>query len=143
MDFAFDKEIRSFRRSQALELLLVFYRNARLLKDEEHQDTRLKLEKKLCKNSINLLNELSTAQSENGDANPKDEHEVGKEIRQKFVRHLFTLLYAVRPNHLPPAWNWQKISEAMAVYRPNASLSKDAKAAYNKLANQIGAPINS
>ena len=124
-----------------LELLIIFYRSGRLLQDEKHADTRLKLEKKLCKNIVKLLNELSVSQCENGETNSNDGHEVRMEIKQKFIRNLFTLLYAIRQHHLPQAWNWQKISEAMAVYRPTATFSKDTKAAYNRLASQIGAPI--
>lgn len=140
VEFAFDNEIRSFRRSQALELLLVFYRNARILQGDEHNEKRLKLEKKLCKKSVKLLQE-NVAQSHNREENSKDEQVIGKEIKQKFVVNLFTLLHAVRPHHLPQAWDWKLIAESMGAYRLNVYLAKNVKTCYNRLATQIGAPI--
>lgn len=143
MDFAFDNSIRSFRRGQALEFLTIFYRNNRLVKNNENHSVRLKMEKKLYSNSLNLLQELtSSLQHSNGDSTSKNDSPGGKEVRQKFVCLLMTLLHAVYPQHLPKAWEWKLIANAIAEYRTNVSLSKDAKSAYNKLASLIGAPLN-
>lgn len=123
-----------------MELLLVFYRNARILQNDDHKERRMKLEKKLSKKSVKLLKE-NAAQNQIREENSRDEQQViGKEIKQKFVVNLFTLLHAVRSHHLPEAWDWKLIAETMGEYRLNVSLTKDVKSCYNKLASQIGAP---
>ena len=143
VDYAFDNTIRPFRRSQALEFLTIFYRNNRLVKEEEHNGVRHKMEKKLCSNSLNLLEELVAAQQNiNGETSQDNSTDLGKEVKQKFVGLLLTLLNAVYSQHLPKAWNWKSIAKAIAEYRTNVTLSKDTKSAYNRLASQIGAPIN-
>ncbi|XP_001603225.1 myb-binding protein 1A [Nasonia vitripennis] len=138
VNFAFDESIRSYRRGQALELLKVFYNNIRTITSDDHKDKRLTMEKKLCKSSINVLLELSAVQ---GTENGKTVSNVGKEIKQKYVCHLFTLLFTVHAHHIPEAWDWKKIGESMANYRSTITLAKDAKSAYNRLANRIGAPV--
>lgn len=96
------------------------------------------MEKKLCKSSINVLLELSAAQ---GTENGKTATNVGKEIKQKYVCYLFTLLFTIHAHHIPEAWDWKKVGESMASYRSTITLAKDAKSAYNRLANRIGAPV--
>ncbi|XP_012288300.1 DNA polymerase V [Orussus abietinus] len=142
VDFAFDSSIRSFRRGQALEFLTIFYRNDRLIRsDEEHTKVRLKMEKKLCETSIKLLQELNSNSSNNETSITNKDKGTGK-VRQKFICLLFTLLHTVRSHQIPQAWDWNTVAKSMAAYRVLVTLAKDAKTAYNRLASQIGAPIN-
>lgn len=142
VDYAFDPSIRSFRRGQALEFLTVFYRNNRVINNEEHKNLRQKLEKKLCENSISWFKETNESQVGQSDDKSQQNGTIGKEVRQKFVCLLWTLLKAIYQHHIPKAWNWNAIADAMVEYRKINSLSKDAKSAYNRLAQNIGAPIN-
>ncbi|KAK0176042.1 hypothetical protein PV328_000219 [Microctonus aethiopoides] len=145
VDYTFDKTIRSFRRGQALEFLTTFYRNHRLVMNEEYTSLRQKIEKKLSKNTINLLQEIVSQQQNNTNGelcNGQNGENIGKEVRQKFICLLWTLLHAIYPHHLSKVWDWKSIGNAMAEYRKHISLSKDTKTAYNRLASQIGAPIN-
>ncbi|XP_066597439.1 myb-binding protein 1A [Prorops nasuta] len=138
VNFAFDSSIRSFRRGQALEFLTIFYRNSRLIQtDETHMKIRKKVEKQLCHNSVNCFKELLIAHKTETSSN----NEAGKEVKQKFVYLLLTLLHTVHPQHLKDAWNWQKIADAIMEYRANVSLAKDSRTAYNKLTAQIGFSI--
>lgn len=118
VDYAFEQEIKFYKRIQAVELLLVFYQNSRLLQDSAHKSTRMEVEQKLCKKSIKFLRE------------PSDE--------QKYVQKLFTLLHTARTHHLPEAWNWEKMAEVMEQFKKMASLKKDAKKSFNRFAAQIG-----
>lgn len=105
--------------------------------DTEHSKEKAKLESELAKKSVLLLNELSTGRK-------KDNGEMsGKEVKQKFVCRLFVLLHAVHSQHVPQAWDWKSVADAMTLYRSKSSaLARDAKSAYNKLAVVIGAPVN-
>ena len=109
-----------------------------MIASDDNKKTRLKMEKSLCKSSINVFQELSTNQkTENGQSGIN----VRKEIKQKYACHLFALLFVIHAHHIPEAWDWGKIGESIANYRSTVTLAKDAKGAYNKLANRIGAPI--
>lgn len=146
MNFAFDSSIRYFRRSEALELLLILYNNNRLLHLDsiKYTDQRRKLEKTLCKNTIDTFVELSDAcaASDNGQVASCNGPSVQKKVLQKFIGHLLILLRAVYTNHLPEAWNWEAVKTALTTYKSKNVLSRDTKSAYNKLAVKIGAPIN-
>ncbi|XP_057319340.1 myb-binding protein 1A-like [Microplitis mediator] len=145
IDYIFDNTIRSFRRSQALEFLIIFYRNIRLIKNEEYTKLRLKIEKKLYKHTIKLLQELVANQhiikTEN-ESSKVENNVTSKELRQKFVCLLWTLLNVIYPHHLPQAWDWKNIASLITEYRQKNSLSMDAKNAYKKLASHIGASTN-
>ncbi|XP_015606625.1 DNA polymerase V [Cephus cinctus] len=144
VDFSFDPEIRSFRRSQALEFLGIFFRNYRLIRsNEKHTEIRLKLEKKLYDSSITFLENLSiSGVRENEHSTPDKSVKSIKDGSQKFASLLFALIHTIQPHHLPKVWNWKAFADALTKYRANVSLSTDAKSAYNKLAAQIGLPTN-
>ncbi|XP_058793389.1 myb-binding protein 1A [Phymastichus coffea] len=140
VDFAFDESVRSYKRGQALDFLKTFYSNTRIINADDHKNTRLKMEKRLCQSSISILVELSaTQETENG----KQISKVVKDLKQKFICNLLLLLFTIETHHIPEAWDWTKIGECMAAYRSSNSLSNDAKSAYNKLANRIHAPVTS
>ncbi|XP_014218699.1 myb-binding protein 1A-like protein [Copidosoma floridanum] len=137
--FSFDQNIRSYRRGQALEFLRTFYSN-KMINLEDSKDKKLKLEKNLCQKSIELFKSNEPLKEED-EKNEEAASDVGKEIKQKYVSHLLTLLFAVHTHHVPEAWDWTEVGKAMASYRAKVSLGKDAKSAYNKLAQRIGAPV--
>ncbi|XP_017879918.1 myb-binding protein 1A-like protein [Ceratina calcarata] len=140
VDFAFDSSVRSFRRGYALEFLILFYNNSRLVHlDTEHSDIRMEMERKLSKHTINTLEELSNVHKvKNQQINTSNGNEIGKEVRQRYICSLLTLLRSVYLHHLPQAWNWNDVANALKTYRNNVSLAKDTKTAYNRLAVQIG-----
>ncbi|XP_034183243.1 MYB binding protein 1a isoform X1 [Osmia lignaria lignaria] len=144
VDFAFDSSVRSFRRGYALEFLTVFYNNGRLVHlDTKHLDIRMKMEKKLCKNTINTLKELcNTNKIENEQSIQSNGSGVGKEVKQRYVWLLLSLLRSIHTQHLPEAWNWEEIGNVLTQFKINVTLVKNAKAAYNKLAIEIGIPLH-
>ncbi|XP_071636162.1 myb-binding protein 1A [Temnothorax longispinosus] len=144
VDFAFDSSIRYFRRNQALELLLIFYNNNRLLNmDTKYADVRMKLETTLCKNTIDTLKETCDLRvNDNGQSASCNNVSARKKVLQKFIGHLLMLLRVVYGRHLPQAWDWQAVKAALIKYRSQNALSGDAKTAYKKLAAEIGVPLN-
>ncbi|EZA51443.1 Myb-binding protein 1A [Ooceraea biroi] len=144
VNYAFDSSIRYFRRSQALELLIIFYNNNRFLNmyascDKKYVDMRIKLETILCKNTIDTLRELCDQHaSKDGQSTSCNGTGIERKILQKFISHLFSLLRIVHVHHLPQAWDWQVIKTVLTAYRSQNNLSKDAKSAYSKLVAQIG-----
>lgn len=110
---------------------------------KKYADIRAKLEKTLCKNTIDTFTELCDLNA-NDDGQTTSCNGIGvqKKVLQKFIGHLLTLLRTVHANHLPQAWNWQAVKTTLITYRSHSVLSKDTKNAYNKLAVQIGASLN-
>ncbi|XP_076236733.1 MYB binding protein 1a [Calliopsis andreniformis] len=142
VDFAFDCTVRSFRRGYALEFLTVFYNNGRLVHlDTKHSHIRMEMEKKLCKNTISTFQELS-CKAENEQVALNNGNKIGKEVKQRYISLLLTLLRNIYTQHLSQAWNWNDIKDALIMYKTHVSLAKDAKVAYNRLAIQIGIPLN-
>ncbi|XP_011495730.1 PREDICTED: DNA polymerase V [Ceratosolen solmsi marchali] len=137
VNFSFDNSIRFYRRRQALEFLKVFYSNIRMIIADEQKDKRRIIESNLYRLAINELQINSKQNTENG----KITTNVGKEIRQKYICNLFTLLSTIHVHHIPESWDWTKIGESIANYRSTVTLAKDAKSAYYKLAHRIGAPV--
>ncbi|OAD61876.1 Myb-binding protein 1A [Eufriesea mexicana] len=144
VDFAFDSTVRSFRRGYALEFLTIFYNNSRLVhSDKKHSDVRIKMEKKLYKNTISTFQGLSDMYKvENRQIVATDNNKIGKEVKQRYICLLFSLLRSIYTHHLPQAWNWNNIGNVLKTYRAHVSFAKDTKAAYNRLAAQIGIPLN-
>lgn len=144
VDFAFDDNIRSFRRGYALEFLTIFYNNSRLIHlDTKHFDIRMKLEKKICKNTISIFQELSNIYKiKSEQAVTSNGNEIGKEVKQRYICLLLTLLRSIHTHHLSQAWKWNNIGNVLKTYRTHVSLANDTKVAYNRLAIQIGIPLN-
>ncbi|XP_015516258.2 myb-binding protein 1A-like protein [Neodiprion lecontei] len=133
VEFAFDNEIRPFRRNQALELLDIFYHNNRLIQtDRSHAKIRKVMETNISHKSVELLEELG--QNKNTEATHR--------VKQKFVYLLFTLLHTIKHQHQSSFCDWEAVGTTMAIYRSKSSLAKDAKRAYNRLANQLGVEVN-
>ncbi|XP_068980107.1 myb-binding protein 1A [Bombus flavifrons] len=144
VDFAFDSTVRSFRRGYALEFLIIFYSNSRLVHlDNRHSDVRMKLEKTLCRCTMTTLQEIINMHKiENEQVVTSNGTAIGKEVRQRYIFLLLTLLRSIYMHHLKQAWNWNDIGNILTTYRAHVSLAKDTKVAYNRLAVQIGIPVN-
>ncbi|PBC32395.1 Myb-bindingA [Apis cerana cerana] len=144
VDFAFDNNIRSFRRGYALEFLTIFYNNSRLVHlDTKHFDIRMKLEKKICKNTISMFQELSNIYKIKSEQSvTTNGNEIRKEVKQRYICLLLTLLRSIHTHHLSQAWKWNNIGNVLKTYRTHVSLANDTKVAYNRLAIQIGIPFN-
>lgn len=144
MDFAFDNTIRYFRRSQALELLLIFYNNSRLQRmDTTYEKEKMTLETKLYNNIIHTFGELSNPFiNDNGQSVSVSVTDVPKKVQQKFIGLLLILLRVVYTSHLPQVWDWQKIQTTLSINTKRNILSKDVKLAYKKLEMKIGAPVH-
>ncbi|EFN85221.1 Myb-binding protein 1A [Harpegnathos saltator] len=146
VDFAFDSSIRYFRRSQALELLLIFYNNNRLHTQRMNtkcEDVRIKLETKLYNNIIYMFKEFCNLfASDNSQFLSCNVTEVQKKVQQKFIGLLLILLRVVYTSHVPQVWDWQNIKSILVIYKGQNILSKDVKSAYKKLEIKIGASNN-
>lgn len=127
IEYAFKNDIRPFRRGQALELLIIFYTNARFRNAniEKFKKRIGPLEIILSKQSISLFQQLATNVQES-------------KIREKFVYHLLTLLSAVKSANTGDNMNWEVIGKSVREYRSHVTLAKDAKLAYNKLCRILG-----
>ncbi|XP_011257399.1 DNA polymerase V [Camponotus floridanus] len=142
---AFDGNIRYFRRSQALELLITLYRNNRLLNMEtKNADVKIKFETMLYKNTLNMCKELCNSHvSDNGQFISYNGNNIQKKVLQKFIGLLLTLLHAAHAHHLPQVWNWQNIKMILVTMYENQTIfSADLKNAYKKLAKQIGISLD-
>lgn len=144
MDFAFDSNIRYFRRSQALELLLIFYNNNRLQRmNTTYEDMRIKLETKLYKNIMYTFEELCNLPvNDNSQSFSCNITDMQQKVQQKFIGFLLTLLRVIQTSHLSQVWNWKKIQNTLAIYVRRNILSKDVKNAYKKLEMKIGSQVN-
>lgn len=111
--------------------------------DTKYADVRIKLETTLYKNTVNTLNEACALHvSDNGQSTSCNNVSAQKKVLQKFIGHLLMLLRVVRARHLPQVWDWQTVKVALTKYKSRNALSGDAKTAYNKLATEIGVPLN-
>ncbi|XP_014470444.1 PREDICTED: DNA polymerase V-like [Dinoponera quadriceps] len=140
VDFAFDNSIRYFRRSQALELLLIFYNNNRLQRmNTKYEHVKIEIEMKLYNNIICTFKELCNLRAnDNSQSFSCNVTDVQKKVQQKFIGLLLTLLRATYTSHVPQAWDWPKMKTILAMYTRQNILPKDVKSAYKKLEMQIG-----
>lgn len=129
VNYAFNSEIRPFRRSQALELLRLFYNNTRFRTSNlELFKTHVSpIEKELSDKTIELLQNLSSNHKE-------------CKVKEKFVGLLLNLLTAVKSANASDNMDWSTIGEAVRTYRSRVSLANDAKKAYNKLCSALRIP---
>lgn len=127
IEFAFKNDIRPFRRGQALELLNIFYTNARFRNTniDEFKKRIGPLETTLSNQAISLFQQLATNVQES-------------KVKEKFVCNLLTLLSSVKLANASTNINWNVIGESVREYRSHVTLAKDAKKAYNKLCRTIG-----
>lgn len=124
IEFAFNEDVRMFRRNQAVELLRHFYLNHRFLSaNKEEFDARcIDMHKVLSEKVIAVLA---------GDS----------KVNEKYVGKLFSLLCSIKNCPLDQTGiDWQNISENVREYRSRNAFSKDGKVAYKKLCNILGIP---
>ncbi|KAJ4426640.1 hypothetical protein ANN_26438 [Periplaneta americana] len=138
INYAFDPEVRPFRRNQALDLLVSFFRNRRLrTASEVAQEAEPKLVEIERLLSVRTLKWLQSQMSEVG------KNGMGRGVKQKFVHELLVLLFAVWHSH-PLGKNggsnidWESLGAALLNYREKVDLSAEAKISFNKLARVLG-----
>ncbi|XP_069699003.1 uncharacterized protein Mybbp1A [Periplaneta americana] len=138
INYAFDPEVRPFRRNQALDLLVSFFRNRRLrTASEVAQEAEPKLVEIERLLSVRTVEWLQSQMSEVG------KNSMGRGVKQKFVHELLVLLFAVWHSH-PLGKNggsnidWESLGAALLKYREKVDLSAEAKISFNKLARVLG-----
>lgn len=127
--FVFKKEMRPFRRSQALELLKIFYQNRRIQgTEEEFKNHMTEVEIEFCNKLIEVFEEFC-------------ENSESKIIKERFLYHAFNLLKVISAYPIKNAKiDWKKIGETASELRSHITLSKDAKTAFNQLCAQLHIP---
>ncbi|XP_017777621.1 PREDICTED: myb-binding protein 1A-like protein [Nicrophorus vespilloides] len=118
--YAFDESMRPFRKSQALELLIIFYMNHRLLKDK--QDA---IKGKISKVEATIVEESLKIFKAGG-------------AKDKFIINLFTLLRVMKTSPIKSEdINWTEIGEAVRDYRAGVNLKSVTKKSFNKLCQAL------
>ncbi|XP_046980290.1 myb-binding protein 1A isoform X1 [Schistocerca americana] len=136
---AFSPEVRPFRRNQAIDLLMAFYKNHRLLSAaSEHQMKILaEIEKSISENSIKMLTQLAKSSSLKNAAGDAKDALTAQGVKQKFVCELLKLLLLIRHTHerckVKNSVDWQAVASALTLYKEAAEMSTNTKAAFNKL----------
>lgn len=128
LEFAFNSEIRPFRRNQALDLLRHFYINNRyLMANKESLDASLQeFNADFSEKTINMLENLH----------------LNSQVKEKYVCSLFNLLIAVKRSPLDTEKiEWSGIGKKVREYRSHVALSKDGKVAYKRLCGVLGIPV--
>ncbi|KAJ9586293.1 hypothetical protein L9F63_020056 [Diploptera punctata] len=134
--FAFDPEIRPFRRNQALYLLTIFFRNRRIRNIPDlAQIAELKLkdiETSLSQSAIKFL-ELQVA---DGSRKP------GRQVKQKFMHELFVLFVTIWHSYGEGkkggnSIDWSTFGKVLVSYREKFDLTAEAKTSFNKLARVL------
>ncbi|KAK4878297.1 hypothetical protein RN001_010803 [Aquatica leii] len=122
-DFVFNDDIRPFRRNQALDLLKLFYSNRR--NDDAYNKFLMSVaehEKKLCDDVIVML---------------RQSREI-KQVKEKFVSNLFSLLRAMLSHSKPnQTVDWKMLGDKIREFRSHVPLSRDAKVTYNQLCRAL------
>lgn len=128
-EYSFNNEIRPFRRSQALELLKLFYNNHRLRQADPEGFKKMveQVEIKLNESTMKLFNELIST-------------EQNCKVKEKFVCQLLNLLFSIRNCGENDNFDWVTIGNLVRDYRSHTTLSKDAKHAYSKLCRILKIP---
>lgn len=125
-DFIFDQTVRPFRRTQAAELVRIFYNNHRFFSTHSKIKALKKQTTKFLENYLNFFKEFNS--------NPAE-----KKIKEKFLSHLFLLLSSIKtcPVENNTFEDWQSLGEAIRECRSQISFSKDTKVAFNKLCKHL------
>ncbi|KAF5287040.1 hypothetical protein FQA39_LY16154 [Lamprigera yunnana] len=127
--FVFEKEIRPFRRNQALELLRIFYSNRRM--DDTYKNFLCNIEtseKTFCTDVVKTLNNYCRCIKT-------------EQIKEKFVYNLFNLLKVISNRAMKNTKvDWQKIGDKIREFRSHIPLSRDTKVIYNQLCKQLQVP---
>lgn len=123
---AFDDDIRPFRRSQALELLRIFYQTNRLRVEnpEAYGKHTAPVEAAVLDRSVQLLRATQSPS--------------GLKVKEKYISNLFNLLSTMKSGAPGESPDWAAIGELARQYRSTVALAKDAKVAYNKLCRCLG-----
>ncbi|CAH0548937.1 unnamed protein product [Brassicogethes aeneus] len=128
LDFIYDSSIKQFKKSQALELLKIFFTNQRYL-SQNPEKLRGKIAEKVSTfvhTTTDFFKDLSANITEN-------------KVKEKFLCNLFGVLASIKCCPLKfEGIHWPTLAENVREYRTHVSFSKDAKTAFNKLCNSLG-----
>lgn len=127
LNFLFDENIKQFKKSQVLELLIMFYSNQRFLSQnlDNVQDIMSANENEFCIKLVAFLNSLS-------------EEPDRKDIKDRFICLLFNFLTILKNSSVKININWTDLGNYVREYRSHKSLSTDAKSAFSKLCRSLG-----
>ncbi|RZB39406.1 DNA pol phi domain containing protein, partial [Asbolus verrucosus] len=124
--YVFTKTVRPFRRNQAMELMKLFYNNHRFI--NSHQEEVKQIEE----STVNFLLDCVGFFREFC-GNPS-----GRKVREKFICNLFELLSEIKTCILGSCFkSWDAVGDAVRDCRSQMTLSKDTKAAFNKLCKNL------
>lgn len=140
---AFNPEVRPFRRNQAIDLLMAFYKNHRLFSatDESQMKILTEMERSISENSIKMLTQLTKSATLKDMAGETKDTLMAQGVKQKFVCELLKLLLLIRQSHekseVKNSIDWQAVTSALILYREAAEMATNTKAAYNKLCHVL------
>ncbi|XP_044261634.1 rDNA transcriptional regulator pol5 [Tribolium madens] len=124
--FVFANSIRPFRRSQAVELLKIFFNNHRFF--TMHSEESKSVEghtRNFLRDCVDFFREFY--------ANPTE-----RKVKEKFLAALFELLAQLKGNFLGQDFeNWGVLGDSVRDCRSILTFSKDTKVAFNKLCNSL------
>ncbi|KAF5294318.1 hypothetical protein FQR65_LT10771 [Abscondita terminalis] len=121
--FAFNNEIRPFRRNQALDLLQIFYAQRGV--DHTFTAAVAKHETELCDQAIAMFDGFCRSPN-------------AKDVKEKFVVNLFNLLKSVSKRNQNV--DWKTVGQKIREFRSHVPLSQDAKRTYNQLCGALAIP---
>lgn len=125
INFAFDENVRPFRRNQALDLLKIYFMNSRLLNanKETFQSSFDEYGSVLTEKVVNLFSDVSTE----------------SKLKEKFFCSLFGALTAIKRSPFDQSTiDWKKVGELATEYRTKISFSKDTKISFKNLCKSLG-----
>lgn len=127
LQYIFDDDVKPFKKTQAAELLKIFYQNHRYLSvntgkvNEYLNDCHEQFSENLVKLFVSLC-----------------EHPDERNVKEKFVCNIFNVLLSIKNCCLKvDNINWGKIGDVIREYRSHVTFSKDAKSAFNKLCSKL------
>ncbi|XP_050501853.1 myb-binding protein 1A [Diabrotica virgifera virgifera] len=122
LKYLFDANVKVFKKSQGLELVLSFYTNQRYLRSntEKIREALNESHEEFSNNAITLFKSLCETER--------------KVPSEKFLCNMFKLLVALKTSVLNiECMKWPAIAESVREFMSTVTLSKEAKTAFNKL----------
>ncbi|GLH00982.1 Myb-binding protein 1A [Gryllus bimaculatus] len=136
LSYAFNTDIRPFRRHQALQLLVVFFSNCKLITEASQKNLKtLKvMEEKLSENTVHIFETVLKVKKSDSSL----------EVKEIFIRELLRVLFAVWQAHnkcekekTVSAMDWNAVRAVVSRYWKEKSFATDTKIALKKLANVL------
>ncbi|XP_060533995.1 uncharacterized protein LOC132706596 [Cylas formicarius] len=124
--FLFSEEVKQFKKTQAAELIKIFYSNNRFLKENAE-----KIQNQLCEDHNTFSQKITEYFRDLCDNSEK------KQVKERFIYNLFHLMNAMKQCPLNIGIEWDSIAQVIREYRSYKTFSKDAKSAFNKLCSSL------